>query len=393
MAEFRIFLFSPYCLLRPTTNRIYDMRLSDALAGQGAEVRVVYPYTYMKENIRQNEIRKNYSLKHGVTTHMLWTPLLENSAKSWRFVVMMLAFFFTSLRIAFSTLITGKPAVILSRDAKSLIPVLFLKKLFGKNLRVKTVFIAAEVKSSKLFTWVMKHTDGVLAGVSTARDAIRKIVPLDENRFTLSLSPVPVSDIQCSKEDARKEIKYASQQPLVVYTGKLGMDVNELRYIFEAAKLLPSYHFMFTGGRASAVEAVRNYCSANGIQNVSFTGFFNEAAYVRYFQLAADVLVSYYTSKDHMVEFNYPAKINEYMTTGNPVVTPDFPATRDVLNDRNVLFVKPDDPLALANGIQKLVEDKALAARLAEQARLDVQHLTFDAKAGELIRFLEQLPG
>lgn len=44
--DLRIIVLSPYCLLRPTTNRIYDMRMSDALAGHGAEVEIVYPYIY-----------------------------------------------------------------------------------------------------------------------------------------------------------------------------------------------------------------------------------------------------------------------------------------------------------------------------------------------------------
>ena len=122
-----------------------------------------------------------------------------------------------------------------------------------------------------------------------------------------------------------------------------------------------------------------------------FTGFFNDSTYVRYYQLAADVLVSYYTSKDHLVEFNYPQKVNEYMTTGNVVVTPDFPATRDVLNERNVIFVKPDDPQALADGLRRAVEDPEHSRRLAIQAKEDLKALTFERRTAEFLSFAERL--
>ena len=112
---------------------------------------------------------------------------------------------------------------------------------------------------------------------------------------------------------------------------------------------------------------------------------------VRNYQLAGDVLVSYYTSNDHLIEFNYPQKINEYMSTGNPVITPDFPATRDVLNSNNVFFVAPDNETALANGIKFLIENPQVGARLASQAKEDIKALTFDSKTKELLSWAKKL--
>ena len=91
-----------------------------------------------------------------------------------------------------------------------------------------------------------------------------------------------------------------------------------------------------------------------------------------------------------MIEFNYPQKVNEYLSTRNPVVTPDFPATRDVLNDKNVLFVKPDNVDSLVGGIQTLVTNKGLATSIAEQAYRDVQNLSFDKRAAEFVSFIKR---
>lgn len=367
------------------------MRLCDGFAGHDQQVTVVYPFTYMKENIAPSAIPASYGLRHAVHRRILLTPLLEHSPSWWRFVVLLAAFSVAALRICITGILTRRHTLLVSRDAKSLIPALLLRKLTRGLFPARVVYVASEVKKNRIYRWVVKNSDGVMAGVTSTREAIQKLVPVPDHKFMLSLAPVPEPLIDCSKEEARNEIGYSDTKPLVVYTGKLGTDVHELRYIFQAAKQLPEYMFLFTGGRPSAVEAVKSLCREMGVDNVIFTGFFNDSTYVRYYQLAADVLVSYYTSKDHLVEFNYPQKVNEYMTTGNVVVTPDFPATRDVLNDRNVIFVKPDDPLALAAGLRRAVEDPEQSGRLAHQAKEDLKALTFERRTAEFLAFAERL--
>lgn len=388
-----VYVYSPFCLLRPTTNRIFDMRLCDSMAYNGAKVVIVYPYTYMKENIRRHEIPVCYGLKNKFEARMQYTLLREHSPAFWRFIMMMTAFSVSSIRIFFERLFAKNEAVLFSRDAKSLIPAILIKKLMGKLSKIKIVFVAAEVKNTPIYKWVVKNSDGVFAGVTTTREAIMKIVPLPREKFILSLAPVPVYSNDCSKMQARKNISYLEKLPLIVYTGKLGLDVLELKYILKAAKLLPNYKFLFTGGRDSAVQKVKDYCKEIGVENVIFTGFFNDSTVIRNYQLAGDILVSYYTSNDHLIEFNYPQKINEYMSTGNPIITPDFPATQDVLNNKNVFFVAPDNEVALAEGIKYLIENPQVGAKLAAQAKEDIKPLTFDSKTREVLDWVKGLSG
>lgn len=366
------------------------MRLCDAFAGHEQRVTIVYPYTYMKDNIRKQDIPAYYGLENLVNTKMLATPLRENSGKWIRFALMTIGFTFSTMRQGIGNLINKRQLVFISRDAKSILPALLIRKVLGPLCSWKVFFMAAEVKNSRLYKYVVCESDGILAGVTTTREAIREIVSVDEENFLLSLAPVPVYRNEPDKIEARSKINYELSEPLIVYTGKLGLEVQEVQYLLEAAHQLPEYMFLFTGGRKSVVDSIKSYCNDRQIENIILTGFFEDSRKIRDYQISADVLVSYYTSKDHMIEFNYPQKINEYMSTGNPVVTPDFPATRDVLNDRNVLFVKPDDVGSLVSGIKKLVEDKVLASKLAAQAILDVQELTFHKRAGEFIAFIER---
>ena len=343
----------------------------------------------MTDNIKSVQMSDYYGLENNVHTRMLWIPLTENSPKWWRFIWLLAGFKWSTITIGLRNIFKRKQVVFISRDAKSLVPALILRSILGPLCSWKIFFMAAEVKSSSIYKFVIRNSDGILAGVTTTKEAIRKIVPVDEKKFLLALAPVPIYKNEPGKEEARGRIHYSLPNPLVVYTGKLGLEVQEVRYILEAAGKLPACRFLFTGGRKSVVEAIKIYCRERNIDNVILTGFFEDSRKIRDYQIAADVLVSYYTSKDHMIEFNYPQKINEYMSTLNPVVTPDFPATRDVLNERNVLFVKPDDVESLVGGIKKLIDDKDLAIRLARQAFQDVQALSFHYRADEFLRFIE----
>ncbi|MBU0516732.1 MAG: glycosyltransferase family 4 protein [Proteobacteria bacterium] len=69
-------------------------------------------------------------------------------------------------------------------------------------------------------------------------------------------------------------------------------------------------------------------------------------------------------------EFTSPLKLFEYLAAGAPVVAADVPSINQLLGHKaQALLVPPDDPLALARGINRLLEDQDLASRLGEAGR------------------------
>lgn len=180
--------------------------------------------------------------------------------------------------------------------------------------------------------------------------------------------------------------------PLVIYTGKIGIHYNkEIQHILEAAKSLPQYHFVLTGGKPDAVAHWQKWCGENDTKNVKFTGYFADYSQVRFYQFAADVLISYYTHQGHDVRYNLPNKVCEYMLTGNVMVIPDYPATRDTLDGSNCIFVEPENTTALVNAIRNAVENKQHSIQLAAKALSDVQELTFKKRTAILIEFLNKI--
>ena len=79
------------------------------------------------------------------------------------------------------------------------------------------------------------------------------------------------------------------------------------------------------------------------------------------------------------------------MAARRPIVTPDYPATRDILNESNAIFVKPENSASLAAGIKRAVGNSAEAEHVAEQAYQDVQEITFKKRTRVLINFLKAL--
>jgi glycosyltransferase involved in cell wall biosynthesis len=84
--------------------------------------------------------------------------------------------------------------------------------------------------------------------------------------------------------------------------------------------------------------------------------------------------------------FTSPLKLFDYMAAGVPIVASDLPALREVLrHEENALLARPGDPDAFAEATRRLLADPGLAVRLGKQARADVSHYSWDARARSLL--------
>jgi glycosyltransferase involved in cell wall biosynthesis len=83
-----------------------------------------------------------------------------------------------------------------------------------------------------------------------------------------------------------------------------------------------------------------------------------------------------------------PIKAFEALAAGRPLVATDLPSTREFLRDgENALLVPAGDAPALAAAIRRVLEDHALAERLARAAWEAAPALSWDAR-GRTLRAL-----
>jgi glycosyltransferase involved in cell wall biosynthesis len=179
----------------------------------------------------------------------------------------------------------------------------------------------------------------------------------------------------------------------VVYAGHLyawkGVGV-----LLDALGQLAGVRALIVGGHEKEPDLarLRDQAARLGIENrVSFTGFVPPSS-VAGFLRAASVLVLPNPASAISTRFTSPLKLFEYMAAGRPIVASDLPSIREVLrHEENALLVEPGNPSALAAGVRRLLDDRALADRLSSAALADVQDYSWNRRAERLEVLLEQV--
>jgi glycosyltransferase involved in cell wall biosynthesis len=157
-------------------------------------------------------------------------------------------------------------------------------------------------------------------------------------------------------------------EPVVLYTGTLepyqGMPL--LIDAFAQVSPMPDGRrprLVVVGGRPDQVAELRAQADALGLgDRVLLTGL-RPPQEMTTCMAAADVLVSPRSSGD-----NTPLKIYSYMHSGKPIVATRIESHTQVMDDLSGLLVEPD-PGAFAAGIDAVLRDPALAARLGAASR------------------------
>lgn len=180
---------------------------------------------------------------------------------------------------------------------------------------------------------------------------------------------------------------------VIVYVGHLyrarGVDV-----LLEALARLPRTRAVIAGGHPAEADLgrLRELAATLGVADrVTFTGMIPRKD-VPALLADADVLVMPYFSTPVIERYSSPLKLFEYMAAGKPILASDMASVREVLSDGvNARLVPPANADALAAGIANLIEDRALADRLARKAFEDVQAYSWDRRAEHLEALFERV--
>jgi glycosyltransferase involved in cell wall biosynthesis len=181
----------------------------------------------------------------------------------------------------------------------------------------------------------------------------------------------------------------------VAYAGHLyvwkGVDV-----LIEALAMVPEAHGVIIGGHPAEPDLLRvqQLAARLGLADrVTFTGLV-EPGRVAHLLQTATVLALPNPASAISTRFTSPLKLFEYMAAGRAIVASDLPAIREVLHDgEDALLVTPGDARAMANAIQRLLQDPALASRLARAALEAVPRYSWDRRAERLEALLVEVIG
>jgi glycosyltransferase involved in cell wall biosynthesis len=182
-------------------------------------------------------------------------------------------------------------------------------------------------------------------------------------------------------------------EPRVLYAGQLypwkGVDV-----LVEAIARLPRARLVVLGGFPGEADLgrIRALVDRLGLADrVELPGHVPQARVAAELARAAVVAVPFLHSG--MTESHTsPIKAFEAMAAGRPIVATDLPSSREVLRDgQTALLVPPGDAGALAAAIGRLLDDRALALRLARAAFDEAPRYSWDARARQLLGLLQEV--
>ena len=177
------------------------------------------------------------------------------------------------------------------------------------------------------------------------------------------------------------------EMPTVMCTGHLYAGRGAELFL-ALAKSLPQAQFVWVGGRPEDVQTWKQRAESD---NILFTGFISNRDLPLY-QAAADVLLMPYSrsilgssgSADSAAVAS-PMKMFEYMAAERAIVSSDLPVIREVLNERNAVFCKPEEIGDWRLAIETLLNDEVRRIELGKQARQDVRGYTWVARAQRIM--------
>jgi colanic acid biosynthesis glycosyl transferase WcaI len=215
------------------------------------------------------------------------------------------------------------------------------------------------------------------------RDALRKNGYSDE-KIKIIRSPINIDSIHPSddKYAFRESYGIAKVSFVVLWAGSMGIKQG-LSNIVEACKLSKrlgiSVHWVLAGDGETrrSVEAEVKKCNLES--NVQFLPFQPEDHLSDMFSTADVLLINQLSTVKNTV---MPSKLLTYMAAGLPVlaaVNADSQAAELLRVSEGGVIVEPENPMALIEGLKRLMNDKKNREKMGERNRIyAVEH--FDRK-------------
>ena len=253
--------------------------------------------------------------------------------------------------------------------------------------------------------WLLEaaaHALGVLAISGGVREDLialgvdAKKVRVEHDGFEARAARPPTADERAAaRTAARKDLRLDPRLPVVVYTGGL-LPWKGVEYLVEAARQLTDYQFVIAGGMDLDVERLRRFAAGPDGRlpnNLRLDGF-QAPPRIPTYLAAADVGVIP-NAKTPAISARYtsPLKAFEAMAAGLPQVASDLPSLREIFpgkpEDSGALLVEPENPTALAQGLQSVIENPDLKQAMQRALETRAPEHTWDARAQRILAWMD----
>ena len=386
--------------MRMPTERAHGyqtVKFCEALSQEGARVRLIVPFRFSMPETREiHDLYEYYGIQRNfrivrLPSLDLVSPLARRVPKRIAQILSAIQTWTFSVAVALFQ-VFSRNGVLYTRDA----PVLLATLLLPRWIRRRSYFEAHQALPRSL-QWVGKfwsRADGVFPISQGLRQYLEDQslfsgVPITILHDAVDLDPyenLPESTV------ARQERALPEKATLALYAGHL-FEWKGVYTFGLALQKTPEITGVFVGGTEKDRNDFEKFLREEQISNAVCIGHVPPTEVALYLA-AADVVVLPTSGKDQIGrEFTSPLKLFEYMAARRPIVASDLPSLREILvTGKNAILVPPDDPDALARGLQEIVQKPELAIHIASQARKDVDAHTWRKRAQRALDAMQHGP-
>jgi len=158
------------------------------------------------------------------------------------------------------------------------------------------------------------------------------------------------------KTESKKSLGWDATKKYVLYTGHL-YAWKGVYVLAEASKFLPAEaHIVMVGGTPEDHTRLQTYLKERALDKVTLVPHVAHEKLMLYMAAAECFVLPNSAKYWHSLYTTSPIKLWEYLAARRPLVASDLPSIRELVNETEVIYVAPDDPRALAHGINQALQ-------------------------------------
>lgn len=247
----------------------------------------------------------------------------------------------------------------------------------GMLLRVRTaitihgsdIFVLARKPLLKsLIKFTLKKTDYVFAVSDSLKNEVLKLgIEGMEDKLSVTYNTVDIKRFNpYNMTNFKEEMEIAPERSVILFVGNLVWQKG-VEFLIRAKEFLNEDAVIVIVGDGPLLQELKGIVEFEDIADIIFTGARDDVDKI---MPAADVLVLPSVSE------SFGIVILEAMASGKPVVATNVGGIPEIVNEETGIIVQPEDPVALAEAIDKILKDKYLQKKLSKAAREQVMQYT-----------------
>ncbi len=256
----------------------------------------------------------------------------------------------------------------------------------------KVVYEVHDIPERVRFLWefLIRSARGYISTNRFKADELQKALKITQEKILVAPNGYDAELFAgtADKEQLRRELNLPIGKLIALYTGNV-YGWKGVEILAGAAKSLPEITFVFVGG--TDLDVVRFREAHQDTENITLVPHQHHNTIPRYLK-AADVLVLPNSASSMESRFyTSPIKLFEYLASGTPVVASDLPSIREIVSEKEVQFVSPDDIAALAAAINNVCSNRDAAKARAEVARELSLRYSWETRARTIVEFVDRV--